>query len=106
MTAYFMVRAQVADAAIRMDFDRWYRDEHLPDALKGFNARRAWRGWSTVDASVHHAFYEFDDLAQAQAILGSDALKRLIAEFDRVWGNKVARSRDLVEVVQAAGDGT
>jgi len=100
MTAYFIVRAQVLDAAVRDDFDRWYRDEHLPDALKGFHARRAWRGWSAVDASVHHAVYEFDDMARAQAIQGSDALKRLVAEFDRVWGDKVTRSRDLVEVVQ------
>jgi len=103
MTAYFMVRAKVLDAAVKDDFDRWYRDEHLPDALKAFNARRAWRGWSALDATVHHAFYEFDDMARARAIQGSDALKRLVAEFDRVWGDKVARSRDLVEVIQTIG---
>ena len=103
MTAYFMVRAQVVDAGVKDDFDRWYQDEHLPDALKGFRARRAWRGWSAVDASVHHAFYEFDDMARAQAILGSDALKRLVAEFDRLWGSKVTRSRDFVEVIQTVG---
>jgi hypothetical protein len=100
MTAYFIVRAQVVDTAVKDDFDRWYRDEHLPDALKGFNARRAWRGWSAVNAFVHHAFYEFDDLAQVQAIQRSDALKRLVAEFDRVWGDKVTRSREVVEVIQ------
>jgi hypothetical protein len=103
MTAYFIVRARIADAAVRDDFDRWYQDEHLPDAFKGFNARRAWRGWSALDASVHHAFYEFDDLAHAQAIQGSAAFERLVAEFDRVWGDKVARSRDFVEVVQTVG---
>jgi len=103
MTAYFIVRAQVVDAAVKNDFDRWYEKEHLPDALKGFNARRAWRGWSTVDPSVHYAFYEFADMAQAQAIQGSDALKSLTAEFDRVWGDKVARSRDFVEVIQTLG---
>jgi hypothetical protein len=103
MTAYFMVRAQVVDAAIKDDFDRWYQNEHLPEALKGFNARRAWRGWSAVDASVHHAVYEFDDLARAQAILGSDSLKHLVAEFDRVWGSKVTRGRDFVDVIQAIG---
>jgi len=103
MTAYFMVRAQVVDAGAKDDFDRWYRDEHLAEALKGFSARRAWRGWSTVDASVHHAIYEFDDIARAQAIQGSEALKRLVAEFDRMWGNKVARSRDFVEVIQTIG---
>ena len=100
MTAYLMVRAQVVDAAVKKDFDRWYQDEHLPDALKGFNARRAWRGWSTVDPTVHHAVYEFDDLARAQAIQGSDALKRLVAEFDRAWGNKVTRTRDFLDVIQ------
>jgi hypothetical protein len=103
MTAYFIVRAQVVDATLTHAFDSWYRDEHLPDALKGFNARRAWRGWSAVDPNVHHAFYEFDDLAAAQAIQGSEAFKRLVAEFDRVWGAKVTRSRDFVDVVQAIG---
>ena len=100
MTAYFIVRAQVADAALREEFDRWYRDEHMPDARVAFKARRAWRGWSSVDASVHYAFYEFEDMAGARAIQGSDALKRLVAEFDRAWGDKVVRSRDVVEAVQ------
>jgi hypothetical protein len=103
MIAYFQVRAQLVDATIKDDFDRWYQDEHLPDALKGFNARRAWRGWSAMDATVHYAFYEFDDMARAQAIQGSNALKRLVAEFDRLWGNKVTRSRDFVEVIQTVG---
>ena len=101
MTAYFIVRAQVVDAAVKNDFDRWYQDEHLPDALKAFKAKQAYRGWSQVDASVHYAFYEFDDVARACAIQGSDGLKRLVAEFDRMWGEKVARSRDVVEVIQS-----
>jgi len=50
---------------------------------------------------VHYAFYEFDDLARAKAIQGSDALKRLVADFDRTWGDKVTRTRDFVEVIQA-----
>jgi hypothetical protein len=103
MTAYFIVRSELADAAVTKEFDRWYGDEHLPDAFKGFNARRAWRGWSAVDASVHYAFYEFDGMDRAQAIQGSDVLLGLIAEFDRVWGDKVKRSRDFVEVVQTIG---
>ncbi len=56
-----------------------------------------------MDASVRHAFYEFDGMARAQAIQGSDARKRLVAEFDRVWGDKVTRSRDFVEVIQTVG---
>lgn len=103
MTAYFIVRAQVAEAVEKGEFDRWYQDEHLPDARKAFNAQRAWRGWSELDPSLHYAVYEFDDVAGVRAIQGSDALKRLVAEFDRVWGDKVRRSRDMVEVIQAIG---
>jgi len=100
MSALFIVRAQV-DPSVRDAFDRWYRDEHLPDALKAFKAKRAWRGWSDTDASVHYAFYEFEDLARARAIPGSAEIKTLIAEFDRMWGHKVTRARDVVDVVQA-----
>jgi hypothetical protein len=100
MTACFIVRAQVADAAAAGDFDRWYQEEHLQDALKAFHAQRAWRGWSEVDSSVHYAYYEFADVASVRAIQGSAALKRLASEFDRVWGDRVKRSRDVVEVTQ------
>ena len=103
MTAYFVVRAQVLDVALKEDFDHWYQKEHLPDAKTAFNARRAWRGWSDVDATVHYAYYEFNDLASARAVLGSDALKRLAAEFDQVWSDNVMRSREVVEVIQNIG---
>ena len=103
MTAFFIVRARIADAVAKDDFDRWYRDEHLPDALKAIKAQRAWRGWSEADSSVHYAYYEFDDVAGAQAVQGSDAFKQLVAEFDRVWGDRITRSRDIVEVVQTIG---
>lgn len=103
MTACFIVRVHVADASLKDAFDRWYQAEHLPDALKTFNARRAWRGWSEADASLHYAVYEFDDLSGARAIQGSEGLKRMVAEFDRTWGDKVTRSRDIVEVSQSIG---
>jgi hypothetical protein len=103
MNAFFIVRAQVADATLKGDFDRWYQEEHLPDAAKAFNALRAWRGWSDIDASLHYAVYEFKDVADVRAIQGSDALKRLVAEFDRVWGDRVKRNRDIVEVLQTIG---
>jgi hypothetical protein len=101
MTACFIVRAQVVDANLRNDFDRWYQDEHLPQALEAFNARRAWRGWSEVDASLHYAFYQFDHVTQARAIADSAALERLAIAFDRRWGENVTRSREIVEAVQS-----
>jgi hypothetical protein len=103
MTACFIVRAQIADMKVKNAFDRWYQDEHLPEALKAFNARRAWRGWSEVDSNVHYAFYEFDDVKQARAIPDSDALKRLVVEFDRMWGDSVTRSREIVDAIQTIG---
>ncbi len=103
MSACFIVRAQVVDAAVKGEFDRWYQDEHLAEAVEAFGAQRAWRGWSEVDASVHYAFYEFDDVARVRAIPGSEVLKRLAAGFDRAWGDKVVRSRDVVQVAQRIG---
>ena len=101
MTAYFIVRAQVVDAALKQDFDRWYQNEHLPDAKKAFKAKRAFRAWSQTEPAVHYAFYEFEDAAAAEAIRTTPEFKQLVMEFDRVWGDKVTRSRDVVEVVQA-----
>jgi hypothetical protein len=100
MPTYLIVRAEV-QAADRSRFDRWYADEHLSDAVAAFRATRAWRGWSTLDPAVHYAFYEFEDAAQAQATMSSEAIKRLIAEFDRVWGSRVTRTRDLMVSTQA-----
>ena len=102
MAACFMVRARIAEGVVKKDFDRWYGEEHLPDALKTFKAKRAWRAWSDVDPLVHYAFYEFESMAAARAIEGTDELKRLVADFDRAWGDRVARSRDFIETVQKA----
>jgi hypothetical protein len=98
MTAYLVVRAVVADPEDRAPFDRWYRAEHLPDAVKAFNAVSAMRGWSTADPSVHTAYYRFGTLEDVQAISGSPAMKALIAEFDRMWGPRVTRTRDIVAI--------
>lgn len=98
MTAYLVVRAVVADPADRAAFDHWYRTEHLPDAVKAFDAISAMRGWSTLDPSVHTAFYRFDTLEAAQALADSPAICALIAEFDRVWDMRVVRTRDILPI--------
>jgi len=98
MPAWFVVRAVVPEGD-RAAFDRWYAQEHLPDALRAFGAQRGWRAWSRVDASVHTAFYAFDSAAAAEAATTPDRLRPLIAEFDRRWGTRVTRSRDILEVV-------
>src|SRR5215203_7028039 len=84
MTALFIVRAEVNDPGDREAFDRWYEQEHLPQAAAAFQAVRAWRGWSEINPAIHYAFHEFPDLSAAQVIFESEALKGLVAEFEGV----------------------
>src|SRR5437868_1651098 len=78
-------------------FEEWYATEHLPWALRVFEARRAWRCWSHStpggDPAVHVAFYEFDSVEAAQATQTAEATKALVADFDRVWAGRVTRRR-------------
>lgn len=99
MTAYLIVRAEV-DPSIRDAFDTWYENEHLPDAHRQFKTVSAKRGWSSLVDNVHIAFYEFPDLATADALVSSDTMKSFIAEFDRNWGDKVQRTRETLEFSQ------
>ena len=98
--AYLMVRAAVADAADRPNFDRWYETEHLPDAVARFGAERGWRCWSRTDPAVHYAIYEFADVERARSVLDSPELRALVAEFDRAWGTRVQRTREMIEIAQ------
>ncbi len=99
MPAHLIVRAVVAEAD-RRDFDTWYRTEHLPDAIKAFAAQRGWRAWSRTDPSVHYAFYQFADAAAAETVSSSPVIRGLIAEFDRRWGTRVTRSREIIDVAE------
>jgi len=96
----FVVRAEVPEEKDRGAFDEWYATDHLPWAINVFGAQRGWRCWSRSDPAVHYAFYEFADVAQAQALIGSEKLKPLIADFDRVWGDRVTRGREILEIAQ------
>jgi len=98
VTAYLIVRAVVANPADRAPFDHWYQTEHLPDAARAFNAVSAMRGWSSLDPSVHTAFYRFETVQAAQTASGGDGIKALIAEFDRVWDDRVTRTRDIISI--------
>ena len=97
--AYLAVRAEVPETE-RDRFDHWYATDHLPWALREFGARRAWRCWSHSDRAVHVAFYEFDSVETARAATAADKIKPLVADFDRVWGERVPRRRAILEVAQ------
>ena len=97
--ATLIVRAVVAEPSDRPLFDDWYRTEHLPQATAVFKAKHAWRAWSRLEPSVHYAFYEFTDIGAALAAIHSDAINSLISKFDDTWGDRVTRTRDVVETV-------
>jgi hypothetical protein len=96
--AWLVVRAVVANPDDRAAFDTWYRQEHLPDAIKAFSANVAWRGWSSTDPSIHCAYYRFDSLTELDAVMAGPAIKGLIAEFDRRWLGRVARTREVLAI--------
>ena len=104
MPAYLVVRAVVAEPD-RPAFDAWYRTEHLPDAMKAFKPQRGWRAWSRSDPSVHYAYYQFPDVAAAQAITQSTQIRTLIAAFNDRWGDRVVRAREIIEVVEGGSHG-
>jgi len=97
--AFFVVRATVTDPAKRAAFDRWYQNEHLPDAAKSWGVKKAWRFWSLTDPAVHQATYQFDDETSLERAMKGEDLKRLIADFNRDWPD-VTRTRDTFVLAQ------
>ena len=100
--AFFVVRATVADPAKRAAFDKWYHSEHLPDAAKAFGIKKASRFWSVSDPALHEASYEFADQAALDRAMSGEALKTLVAEFDRCWPD-VTRTREIFVLAEEFG---
>jgi hypothetical protein len=103
---FYVVRATVSDPARRAAFDAWYHTEHLPQAVAAFGAEKGWRFWSETDPSVHQATYQFADRAALDRVVNSEAMKRLIADFDRDWPG-IPRTREIFTLVDECdgGDG-
>ena len=95
-SAWLVVRATVANAADRADFDRWYGAEHLPDAARAFGVGQAWRGWSQNDPPVHCAYYRFESLDRLNELMAGPEIQALIKEFDRHWLGRVTRTREVM----------
>src|SRR4026208_2514977 len=99
MRTHFIVRAAVADPAKRAAFDKWYAQEHLPDAVKTFGAQKAWRFWSESDPAVHPATYQLPDRASLDRAVTGEGMKRLVADFDRDWPG-IPRQREIMTLAQ------
>src|SRR5258708_31398625 len=98
--AVLIVRGRLPSLADRQQFDNWCRAEHLPSGVRQFKAQRGWRCWRRTNPLVHIALYEFPSVEEAESILDSAALAAQIAEFDRIWGTGVTRTREIVEVAE------
>jgi hypothetical protein len=48
---------------------------------------------------VHCAFYRFDSLVAAETATSGEKIQSLIAEFDRRWGSRVTRTREIIRVI-------
>ncbi|MGH6741168.1 MAG: hypothetical protein ACREDY_19460 [Bradyrhizobium sp.] len=90
----------VVDEPLRSKFDHWYSTDHLPWAVRVFRCEKAWRLWSGADAGVHYAIYLFADRAQLDAALASEDFKEMVADFNRAWPEGVARTRDILDLVE------
>jgi hypothetical protein len=99
---YFVVRATVHDPSKREAFDSWYKNVHLPDALRLFGVKRAWRCWSLADSIVHEATYEFADQESLAHAIDGGALKQLIDDFNRDWP-EVTRTREAFTLAEEVG---
>ncbi len=95
---FFVVRSTLPDPSRREAFDRWYRDEHLRDAIRAFGAEKGWRFWSETHPAVHHATYQFADRAACERGTAPAKLKPLVEEFDRFFP-EVTRSREMLTLV-------
>lgn len=102
MPHYFIVRATVTDLAKREAFDKWYAEEHLPDAVKSFGARKAWRYWSESDPAVHIAQYQFADRAALDHGTRPENMTRLVADFDKAWPG-IPRAREIARLAEEWG---
>jgi hypothetical protein len=100
MPVYYVVRATVSDPARRAAFDTWYRDEHLPDAVKSWGVTKAWRCWGISDPSLHQATYQFADEAALDRAMKGEDTKRMVADFNRDWP-AVSRTRESLVLAQA-----
>ena len=96
----FLVVKSFVPTYLKKDFDDWYEKEHLFEAKQTFSAISASRGWQIENEDIHYAYYEFSDLEQANEILKSEALNKMINIYDKKWSNQIERTRKIISITQ------
>ena len=100
-TAFVLVRSVVAQPEDRKPFDHWYQTDHIPLVFSRIaNVDQVWRFWSKSDPAVHYTLSEFSNMSELQQAASSDGFKYILADYDRAWGSRATRTRDLLEKVQ------
>ena len=97
---FILIRSVVANPDDREAFDRWYEKDHFPLIFSRLDVMQGTRFWSHSDPTVHYALMEFADISALRRAANSEGFKFLIADYDRAWGSRVTRTRDIVEEVQ------
>ncbi|MGH6689292.1 MAG: DUF4286 family protein [Gammaproteobacteria bacterium] len=95
----------VVKATIRKDqeaaFNRWYNEEHVPQVLqwKGVVSARRYRAILGEDTYQYMAMYELVNEENFRALMDSDHMKALRAEYDAHFGGVSERARFAYEQV-------
>ena len=97
-----IVRAIVPED-LKVQFDLWYEQEHLPEAHQAFGSFASSRGWSDERPDMHFAFYQFAEVGAVKTIAADGTLGALVGKFDGKWRGRVTRTREVVRVSQSLG---
>ena len=89
------------DAEHAAEFNRWYDEEHVPQVLqwKGVVSARRYRAILGEDTYQYMAVYELVNEENFRALMASDHMKALRAEYDAHFGDASERARFAYEQV-------
>ena len=94
-----IVRAIVPED-LKVQFDLWYEQEHLPEAHQAFGSFASSRGWSDEMPDTHFAIYRFAEVGAVKTIAADGTL---VGKFDGKWRGCVTRTREVFRVSQSLG---
>jgi hypothetical protein len=99
-TILFVVKATIRKEREEA-FNRWYNEEHVPQVLqwKGVVSARRYRAILGEDTYQYMAVYELVNEANFRALMDSDHMKALRAEYDAHFGDSSERARFAYEQV-------
>jgi uncharacterized protein (TIGR02118 family) len=92
----FTVRATV-DPEHEEEFNRWYNQEHLPEALElpGCVGAARYRVLEGDGSHQYMATYAFESEAALRAALAGDYFRELVRRYDEAVGSFSTRARTL-----------